>query len=79
MVATGEVYGRIAANCRLSGMPDLMMTFKDPSLIDDCAFHPCVRYAKFDQDRSVSFVPPDGEFELLNYRYVLVFDKKFNI
>lgn len=63
-----EVVGKIMVNSKLSGMPDLLLQFKDPSLIEDCSFHPCVRYAKFEQDRSISFVPPDGRFELLTYR-----------
>ena len=49
-------------------MPDLLLNFKDPSVLEDVSLHPCVRYAKFEQDRSVSFVPPDGDFELLSYR-----------
>ena len=36
--------------------------------IDDISFHRCVRLGKFDSDRSVVFVPPDGIFELLRYR-----------
>lgn len=36
--------------------------------IDDFTFHPCVRLTKFDQDRTISFVPPDGTFELMKYR-----------
>ncbi|KAL0144626.1 AP-2 complex subunit MU-1 [Mucor lusitanicus] len=36
--------------------------------IDDCQFHQCVKLGKFDNDRSISFVPPDGEFELMKYR-----------
>ena len=36
--------------------------------IDDCTFHRCVRLGTFDTDRSISFIPPDGEFELLRYR-----------
>jgi AP-2 complex subunit mu-1 len=27
-----------------------------------------VRLGKFDSDRSISFIPPDGEFELMRYR-----------
>lgn len=33
--------------------------------LDDCQFHQCVRLGKFDTDRSISFIPPDGEFELM--------------
>jgi AP-2 complex subunit mu-1 len=36
--------------------------------IEDLSFHRCVRLGKFDSDRSVVFVPPDGIFELLRYR-----------
>lgn len=36
--------------------------------IDDCTFHRCVRLGKFDSDRTITFVPPDGEFELMKYR-----------
>lgn len=36
--------------------------------IDDCTFHRCVRLGKFDTDRTITFIPPDGEFELMKYR-----------
>jgi AP-2 complex subunit mu-1 len=36
--------------------------------IDDCTFHQCVRLGKFDAERSITFIPPDGEFQLLRYR-----------
>lgn len=36
--------------------------------IDDCSFHRCVRLGQFDQDRTITFIPPDGEFELMKYR-----------
>jgi AP-3 complex subunit mu len=62
------VTGSIQAVSRLSGIPDLLLTFADPRLIDDCSFHPCVRYSRFERDRVVSFVPPDGAFELMRYR-----------
>jgi AP-3 complex subunit mu len=63
-----DVSGSIQCQSHLSGIPDLLLTFKDPSLIDDCSFHPCVRYARFEKDSIVSFVPPDGDFELMRYR-----------
>lgn len=31
-------------------------------------FHRCVRLGKFDADRTITFIPPDGEFELMKYR-----------
>ncbi|CAB9499957.1 AP-3 complex subunit mu [Seminavis robusta] len=63
-----DVSGSIQCQSHLSGIPDLLLTFKDPSLIDDCSFHPCVRYARYEHDHVVSFVPPDGNFELMRYR-----------
>jgi Adaptor complexes medium subunit family len=30
----------------------------------------CVRLGKFDADRTITFIPPDGEFELMRYRYI---------
>merc|ERR1711962_896450 len=40
-----------------------------PSIaIDDCTFHQCVRLSKFESDRAISFIPPDGEYELMRYR-----------
>jgi len=68
MVITSEVNGVIAANSKLSGVPDLTLSFVDPSVIDDCSFHPCVRYNRFEREQVVSFVPPDGMFELMRYR-----------
>jgi hypothetical protein len=36
--------------------------------IDDIKFHQCVRLGKFDRDRSITFIPPDGLFEVMSYR-----------
>ena len=41
---------------------------KDPITIDDLTFHQCVKLGTFDTDRSITFVPPDGEFDLMKYR-----------
>lgn len=62
-----EIVGKIQSKCRLSGMPEVLLRFQNPSILKDCSFHPCVRYARFEQDQSLSFVPPDGEFELMQY------------
>lgn len=68
MPVSFEISGHIAANAKLSGMPDLTLIFKNPRILEDVAFHQCVRYARFDAERVVSFVPPEGEFELMRYR-----------
>ena len=31
-------------------------------------FHQCVKLPKFDKERSITFIPPDGNFELMTYR-----------
>ena len=33
--------------------------------IDDIKFHQCVRLGKFDKERAITFIPPDGVFELM--------------
>lgn len=53
-------------------------------------FFQCVRLSKFESDRAISFIPPDGEYELMRYRTTKVniimkfflgirFDFTFNI
>jgi AP-2 complex subunit mu-1 len=37
-------------------------------VIDDVTFHRCVKLGAFDVDRTINFIPPDGEFELMKYR-----------
>jgi len=59
-----------------SGDGTLGMELPMPSLankrktidLDDLQFHHCVNLSKFASDKVVSFVPPDGEFELMKYR-----------
>lgn len=36
--------------------------------LEDIKFHQCVRLGKFDRDRSITFIPPDGNFEIMSYR-----------
>ncbi|TMW92312.1 hypothetical protein EJD97_013203 [Solanum chilense] len=36
--------------------------------LDDVTFHQCVNLTRFNSEKTVSFVPPDGEFELMKYR-----------
>jgi AP-2 complex subunit mu-1 len=37
--------------------------------LDDCRFHQCVRLNDFDATRTISFIPPDGDFELMRLVY----------
>ncbi len=67
----------------LSGMPELKLGLNDKLLfestgraagkgksveLEDIKFHQCVRLARFENDRTISFIPPDGEFDLMTYR-----------
>lgn len=36
--------------------------------MEDVKFHQCVRLSQFESNRTIAFVPPDGEFELMSYR-----------
>ncbi|TFK29335.1 clathrin adaptor, mu subunit [Coprinopsis marcescibilis] len=65
---TSNVFGRIEGNCHLSGTPDCSLNFTNPQVITDVAFHPCVRLQRWAKDKSMSFVPPDGHFVLVEYR-----------
>ncbi|KAJ7087249.1 Mu homology domain-containing protein [Mycena belliarum] len=66
---SSSVWGKIETNAKLSGTPDCMLTFTNPHVITDCAFHPCVRLQRWKRDSSLSFVPPDGHFTLAEYRF----------
>lgn len=69
-VVANDVRGIITCASSMSGVPDLTLIFSNPTIIEDCSFHPCVRYARFDREQVVSFVPPDGVFQLMTYRVV---------
>jgi len=70
-LGVADVYGSIVARSNLSGLPDLLLTFRDDAsvnIVEDCSFHPCVRYRRYEDEGVISFVPPDGEFCLMKYR-----------
>ncbi|VAH78545.1 unnamed protein product [Triticum turgidum subsp. durum] len=64
------------------GMPECKLGLNDKVLLeaqgratkgkaidlDDIKFHQCVRLARFENDRTISFIPPDGSFDLMTYR-----------
>ncbi|KAH7706399.1 AP-3 complex subunit mu-2 [Aphelenchoides avenae] len=64
---SAEIQGYINCCCKLSGMPDLTMTLMNPRILDDVSFHPCVRFKRWENERLLSFVPPDGNFRLVSY------------
>ena len=81
-VLRSEILGAIKMKCYLSGMPELRLGLNDKAMfettgratrgkaveMEDVKFHQCVRLSRFETDRTISFIPPDGEFELMSYR-----------
>lgn len=81
-VLRSEILGSIKMKCYLSGMPELRLGLNDKAMfestgrttrgkaveMEDVKFHQCVRLSRFENDRTISFIPPDGEFELMSYR-----------
>lgn len=81
-VLRSEIIGAIKMRSSLSGMPELKLGLNDKTLfemtgkqsrnklieLEDVKFHQCVRLNKFDTERLITFIPPDGEFELMSYR-----------
>lgn len=63
-----EVIGEVICLCSLTGVPDITLKFENPQIMDDVSFHPCIRINKWEQQKVLSFVPPDGKFNLFNYR-----------
>lgn len=81
-VLRSEIVGSIKMRVYLSGMPELRLGLNDKVLfestgrgksksveLEDVKFHQCVRLSRFENDRTISFIPPDGEFDLMTYRY----------
>ena len=81
-VLRSEIIGRVHMRSFLSGMPELKLGLNDKVLfemqnrtttgklieMEDIKFHQCVRLNKFESERHISFIPPDGEFDLMTYR-----------
>ncbi|PLW10864.1 hypothetical protein PCANC_11595 [Puccinia coronata f. sp. avenae] len=63
-----EVVGVVDIQSKLSGLPDISLKFTDPTKIGKVGFHSCVRYNKWEKEKIISFIPPDGRFRLMSYR-----------
>ncbi|OQV16174.1 AP-3 complex subunit mu-1 [Hypsibius exemplaris] len=66
-IVSAEIQGYIDSVMKLSGIPDLSLTFMNARIFDDVSFHPCVRIKRWESDRMLSFIPPDGHFRLMSY------------
>lgn len=63
-----SIRGVIRVTSRLSAMPEMIVSFDNPdAILRDVAFHPCVRIERWERERVLSFLPPDGVFELMTY------------
>lgn len=73
-------HGTIAFNCKVSGVPDMMLVLTAPggphalaSTLQLPVFHPCVRLNRWkERPGELSFVPPDGRFLLGGYEVDLL-------
>ncbi|TKX27264.1 putative AP-3 complex subunit mu [Elsinoe australis] len=74
------VHGAVAFNCKVSGVPDLLLVLRTDAgsggldrgervrrVVQRPVFHPCVRLARWKSHGELSFVPPDGRFVLAGY------------
>lgn len=71
-VITNQISGQIDCKSYLSGMPDLKLGINESlssqkSILNNIQYHQCVDLNKL-QGNTIEFIPPDGEFTLLNYR-----------
>lgn len=77
-VLSGEVSGKVIMKAYLTGMPECKLGLNDKLIsrsqrpgrfkevsFTDVVFHQCVHLRQFDSDRTISFIPADGEFELM--------------
>ena len=80
-VLSSQINGNVIMKNFLSGMPRVTVGLNDKIVLqnlgkdttnsiemDDLKFHQCVNKKKFDNERIIEFIPPDGEFELMSYR-----------
>ncbi|KAI9203109.1 adaptor complex AP-3 domain-containing protein [Polychytrium aggregatum] len=73
-VVTGQIHGEIQCNARLSGMPECLLSFTNSRVFEDSmvSLHPSVKHARFERDRCLSFIPPDGNFKLMAFETPLL-------
>jgi len=65
------VNGAIDSSVKLSGNPDLRLSWMNPKVFSDVHFHPCVRLKRWNVEKLLSFIPPDGQFQLMRYQSTL--------
>merc|ERR1711871_248765 len=89
-VVNSSIDGSIQMKSYLSGNPELSLALNEDLVIgkggnwgsvilDDCNFHECVRLDQFESQRILKFLPPEGEFSLVNYRITADYRPPFKI
>ncbi|KAJ4901966.1 AP-1 complex subunit mu-2 [Raphanus sativus] len=80
-ILRSDVVGALKMRTYLTGMPECKLGLNDRVLLEaqgratkgkaidleDIKFHQCVRLGRFENDRTISFIPPDGAFDLMTY------------
>ncbi|KAL5724665.1 AP-1 complex subunit mu-2 [Ranunculus cassubicifolius] len=89
-IIRSEVVGALKMRTYLSGMPECKLGLNEKVLLeaqgrsskgkaidlDDIKFHQCVRLARFENDRTIAFIPPDSCFDLMTYRLSTQYEKR---
>ncbi|PRQ21226.1 AP-4 complex subunit mu isoform X2 [Rosa rugosa] len=93
-ILTSEIDGTIQMKSYLTGNPEIRLALNEDLgigrdyrssfgsgavILDDCNFHESVRLDNFDVDKTLTLVPPDGEFPVMNYRMTQEFKPPFRI
>lgn len=92
-VLNSTIDGCIQMKSYLAGNPELRLALNEDLVVgrngaggtygsvvvDDMNFNDCVNLAEFESARTLSFIPPDGEFVVLNYRVTGEFPTPFRI
>jgi AP-4 complex subunit mu-1 len=91
-VINSTIDGCIQMKSYLAGNPELRLALNEDLNIgkdgryrgtgvsvDDMNFNDCVNLSEFESSRTLSFIPPDGEFVVLNYRVTGEFATPFRI
>lgn len=91
-VLNSTIDGCIQMKSYLAGNPELRLALNEDLVlgkgqgrygggvsVDDMNFNDCVNMSEFEGSRTLSFIPPDGEFVVLNYRITGEFPTPFRI
>lgn len=91
-ILNSTIDGCIQMKSYLSGNPALKIALNEDLIVgkenaggyggvvlDDCNFHECVNTDEFDTARTLSLIPPDGEFVVMNYRMTSEFKAPFRV